>query len=244
VTASRAVLLDLDGTLTDGVGGPALPGAIDAVRRLRARVPVRFVTNTTSRTPRLARRRAVARGVRCRDRRHRQPDERRARRARRARPRGGDPARRARLAPELSWYRPTTPERARSVLLATEGHDLSIGDLAPAIEALLGGARLYTLQATGCSSATAAWSPTPARWRRSWVTRPRSPGRTSAAVPAALRAGRRLAGVAIAELAMCGDDASSMRQVRSRPGSARACWCGPGSTGPARRPASRRRRAA
>jgi ribonucleotide monophosphatase NagD (HAD superfamily) len=50
VSAIRGVLLDLDGTLTDGVGGPALPGALEAVRRLRARAPVRFVTNTTSRT--------------------------------------------------------------------------------------------------------------------------------------------------------------------------------------------------
>jgi HAD superfamily hydrolase (TIGR01458 family) len=147
VSAIRGVLLDLDGTLTDGVGGPALPGAIEAVRRLRARAPVRFVTNTTSRTRAfladalsragfgaeaddIVNPMSVARVVLL-ERAHAEgillaaPDS----------------------LPELSWFRPTAPERARSVLLATEGHDLTIGDLAPAIEALLGGARLYTLQA-------------------------------------------------------------------------------------------------
>src|SRR6185295_15307459 len=42
------VCLDVDGTLTDGVGGPALPGAAAALRRLRNALPVRLVTNTTS----------------------------------------------------------------------------------------------------------------------------------------------------------------------------------------------------
>ena len=41
------VCLDVDGTLTDGVGGPALPGAADAMRRLRTAMPVRLVSNTT-----------------------------------------------------------------------------------------------------------------------------------------------------------------------------------------------------
>ncbi|TMQ52790.1 MAG: TIGR01458 family HAD-type hydrolase, partial [Candidatus Eisenbacteria bacterium] len=44
----RLVCLDIDGTLTDGVGGPAIPGAVQAVRRIRERMPVRLVTNTTS----------------------------------------------------------------------------------------------------------------------------------------------------------------------------------------------------
>ena len=44
----RLVCLDVDGTLTDGASGPALPGAVEAVRALRARWPVRLVTNTTS----------------------------------------------------------------------------------------------------------------------------------------------------------------------------------------------------
>jgi phospholysine phosphohistidine inorganic pyrophosphate phosphatase len=45
----RGYLLDLDGTLYSG--GAAIPGAIDALARLRGRgVPYRLVTNTTSRS--------------------------------------------------------------------------------------------------------------------------------------------------------------------------------------------------
>src|SRR6266850_493379 len=44
----RLVCLDIDGTLTDGVLGPPIPGAAEAVRQIRKRVPVRLVTNTTS----------------------------------------------------------------------------------------------------------------------------------------------------------------------------------------------------
>src|SRR5580765_2070662 len=43
-----AVCLDIDGTLTDGVRGPAIPGVSAATRLLRAAFPVRLVTNTTS----------------------------------------------------------------------------------------------------------------------------------------------------------------------------------------------------
>ena len=208
MTAVRAVLLDLDGTLTDGVGGPALPGAIDAVRRLRARVPVRFVTNTTSRTRAwladalsragfgaetgdIVNPMSVARVVLA-ERGHAEgillaaPDS----------------------LPELSWYRPTTPERARSVLLATEGHDLSIGDLAPAIEALLGGARLYTLQAnrlfqrdgrlvsdTGPLAAFLGYA-AEVPWENLGKPSPLLFGQVAGSL-----------GVPIAELAMCGDDA-------------------------------------
>lgn len=47
-----AYLLDLDGTLY--TGDAAIPGAVDALARLRARgVPFRFVTNTTSRSRRM-----------------------------------------------------------------------------------------------------------------------------------------------------------------------------------------------
>lgn len=52
------VLLDLDGTLQQD--GTALPGAVDAVARLRSSgLPVRFITNTTRRS-----RREVAEGLR------------------------------------------------------------------------------------------------------------------------------------------------------------------------------------
>jgi HAD superfamily hydrolase (TIGR01458 family) len=49
MTSPRAYLLDLDGTLYSG--GAAVPGAAEAVARLRERgVPYRLVTNTTSRS--------------------------------------------------------------------------------------------------------------------------------------------------------------------------------------------------
>src|SRR5882762_6268113 len=46
----RLVCLDIDGTLTDGILGPPIPGVAEAVRevRERLRLPVRLVTNTTS----------------------------------------------------------------------------------------------------------------------------------------------------------------------------------------------------
>lgn len=142
----RAVLLDVDGTLTDGIGGPAIPGAVDALQRLARRVPFRYVTNCTSWsramltaglaregfplpegalvTPTvLAQRVLVARG-----------DDS-----------GVLIAEPATLA-DLGWYRVTAPEEARSVLLASEAHELTIAELQPAVEALLAGARLYTLQ--------------------------------------------------------------------------------------------------
>lgn len=49
MTACKGVLLDIDGVLA--VSWRALPGAIDAVAQLRALgLPMRFLTNTTSRT--------------------------------------------------------------------------------------------------------------------------------------------------------------------------------------------------
>ena len=44
----RGVLLDLDGTVYQG--GALVPGAAGAVAALRARLPVRFVTNTTTKS--------------------------------------------------------------------------------------------------------------------------------------------------------------------------------------------------
>jgi HAD superfamily hydrolase (TIGR01450 family) len=139
----RLICLDVDGTLTDGASGPALPGVVEAVRALRARWPVRLVTNTTSvpfdalaahltglglldspsnlYTPVMAARRALpARGH----------------------DRGiliADPGQRA----DYAWFRedPTGP----AVLLATEAHDWRVGDFQPAFRRLLEGAAFYTL---------------------------------------------------------------------------------------------------
>lgn len=52
MTHCKALLIDIDGVLS--VSWKALPGAVDAVNRLRALgVPMRFLTNTTSRTRRV-----------------------------------------------------------------------------------------------------------------------------------------------------------------------------------------------
>src|SRR5919107_3997274 len=49
LTPPRGYLIDLDGTLY--AGGAAIPGAADALQRLRQqRLPIRLVTNTTSRS--------------------------------------------------------------------------------------------------------------------------------------------------------------------------------------------------
>jgi HAD superfamily hydrolase (TIGR01458 family) len=48
LSAIRGLLLDLDGVVT--VGGAPLPGSLDAIARLRAKkIPIRFVTNTSTR---------------------------------------------------------------------------------------------------------------------------------------------------------------------------------------------------
>jgi HAD superfamily hydrolase (TIGR01458 family) len=142
----RAILVDIDGPVTDGVGGPALPGAAAAVHAIAERGPFRFVTNTTSR-PRADLVRALGReGFPVGEETIVTPATL-ARKvlAERGDDRGvliADP----RSLVDLSWYAVTEPDSARSVLLASEAHDLAIGELNPAVAALLRGARLYTLQ--------------------------------------------------------------------------------------------------
>ena len=46
----RLVCVDIDGTLSSGIGGEPLAGAARALQRLRAQLAVRLVTNATSRT--------------------------------------------------------------------------------------------------------------------------------------------------------------------------------------------------
>ena len=142
--AIRLVCLDVDGTLTEGVGGPVLPGAAEAVRRIRAQLPVRLVTNTTSAPHRalaqhllglglldkpeaLVTPATVARSV-LTGRRHA----------------SGllyvDPEARE----DFEWFE--RDELGPAVVLATEGHYLSVADLQPAFWRLLEGATLYTLQ--------------------------------------------------------------------------------------------------
>jgi HAD superfamily hydrolase (TIGR01458 family) len=142
--ATSVVCLDVDGTLTDGVRGPAIPGATAAVRVLRAAFPVRLVTNTTS-VPqaRLAR---YLMGLGLLD----EPEAMftPAAVARRVLPARGHDAGILILEPEaredFAWFRedPAGP----AVVLASEAHSLRIADLQPAFRRLLEGASLYTLQ--------------------------------------------------------------------------------------------------
>ncbi len=142
----RAALLDIDGTLTDGMGGPALPSATQAVYALKAKMPVLFVTNGTS-WPRATLTQALAReGMPVGEHDVITPTVL----ARRVLTERGDDRGVLIAEPgtlqDLAWFTVTGPDDAKSVLLATEAHDLPIRDLMPAVEALLHGAKLYTLQ--------------------------------------------------------------------------------------------------
>ena len=142
----KALLLDIDGCVVTGIGREALPGAVGAVTRLRERWPLRFVTNTTSRT------RAWLFGALRRSGFELEEEDvvtptALARKVLTAR----DEARGILLAdeeslPDLEWFETTAVEEARSVLVATEAHGRKIEDLREAVLALRGGARLYTLQ--------------------------------------------------------------------------------------------------
>lgn len=141
----RLVCLDVDGTLTASVSGPALPGAAEAVARLRARVPVRLVTNTTSRSHAWLAAHLVSEGVLDDPASLVTP----AVLARRVLPDRGHAAGILLLEPgareDFGWFeeRPGGP----AVLLGTEAHDRRIADLQEPFRALLDGARLYALQA-------------------------------------------------------------------------------------------------
>ena len=140
----RLVCLDIDGTLTDGVMGPVIPGVVEALRAIRARLPVRLVTNTTSVPHRVLAERLAEQGL---------LDEPKSLVtplvvARRVLPERGhargllfvEPAARE----DFSWF--TEDPSGPAVVMATEGHDLTIADLQPAFRRLLEGAALYALQ--------------------------------------------------------------------------------------------------
>src|SRR6267378_2776689 len=140
----RLVCLDIDGTLTDGVQGPAIPGTAEAVRKIRERIPVRLVTNTTSVPHRALAERLIEQGFLDTPSALVTP----ATVARRVLPGRGHAGGLLYAEPgaleDFDWFRhdPTGP----AVLLATEGHDLRLADLQPAFRRLLEGAAFYTLQ--------------------------------------------------------------------------------------------------
>lgn len=140
----RLVCLDIDGTLTDGVMGPVIPGVVGAVHAIRTRLPVRLVTNTTSVPHRVLAARLTEQGLLEDAGSLVTP----AMVARRVLPKRGhargllfvEPGARE----DFTWF--TEDPAGPAVVLATEGHDLRIADLQPAFRRLLEGANLYALQ--------------------------------------------------------------------------------------------------
>jgi len=138
------VCLDVDGTLTDGVAGPALPGAAPAMARLRAALPVRLVTNTTS-VPHSALARHLI-GLKLLDAAESLWTPVSV--ARRVLAERGHDAGillvEETAREDYTWFRedPSGP----AVVLATEAHGYRVADLQPAFRRLLDGATLYALQ--------------------------------------------------------------------------------------------------
>ncbi|HLQ67178.1 MAG TPA: HAD hydrolase-like protein [Candidatus Limnocylindrales bacterium] len=138
-----AVCLDVDGTLTDGVRGPALPGAVEAVQALRAKLPLRLVTNTTSVPHAELAQALIGQGLLD------TPDSlwTPVLVARRELPARGhdsgvliaDSGQRE----EYAWFREDA--HGPAVLLATEAHGWRVADLQPAFRRLLEGAAFYAL---------------------------------------------------------------------------------------------------
>ena len=202
----RVICLDVDGTLTDGVLGPPLSGAVDALQRLRARSPVRLVSNTTSTPHRVYAAKLLAQGL---------LDEPSslvipATAARRILTDRGHHAGLLLVEPEArqdyDWFHedPGGP----AVVLATEAHDLTIRELQPAFRRLLEGAAFYTLQRNrffrrGVSYVTDL-GPVAAFLSYASGREPETIGKPS---PLLYDAIARDAGVRREELVMVGDDA-------------------------------------
>lgn len=140
----RLVCFDIDGTLTDGMLGTPLEGAAEAVARLRAALPVRFVTNATSLRRRRIFEHLAAHGF-TRDPTELETPLTAAERVLRARGHDAglliaEPETRA----EASWFREDAA--GPSVLVGGEVHGLTIAALQPAFRRVLDGAAFYTVQ--------------------------------------------------------------------------------------------------
>ncbi|RMF72410.1 MAG: HAD family hydrolase [Acidobacteria bacterium] len=205
----RAVLLDIDGLLTRGVGGPAFDGGPEAVAAVAGRWPVRYLTNATSRTRRSIASHLAAEGYPARAETVFTP----AALAQRVLPgRGHDRGillADSGAAEDLAWFTPLDdPEHAPAVLLASECHDRRIADLQPAVRALRRGARLYALQANRVFRKDGRlWTdlgPVAAFLGYAADCGWESFGKPS---PAAFEAAARDLGVGLGDLVMVGDDA-------------------------------------
>lgn len=202
----RLICLDVDGTLADGIGGEALPGAADAVRRLRALAPVRLVTNTTSRAHRSVAAWLAGLGL------LESPGDlvMPATVAARVLPARGHGAGILLAEPgareDFAWFR--EDPRGPAVLLASEAHDRTVADLQPAFRALLRGAALYALQANRYyrkrGDLVTDLGPVAAFLSYASGRRPEILGKPSPLLFDALAAA---AGATLAEVVMAGDDA-------------------------------------
>jgi HAD superfamily hydrolase (TIGR01458 family) len=137
-------LLDIDGTLTRGLGGPPIEGAVEAVARLGRQLPLRLVTNATSRPLDTLLSWLRELGL-LRDAGELVTPVTTARRVLEARGHAAglllvDPACRG----DYGWF--TEDPEGPAVLLGTQAHELTVGGLQPAFRALMSGAKLYTLQ--------------------------------------------------------------------------------------------------
>lgn len=137
------VCLDVDGTVLDGIDGPLLPGALDAIAALRRRSPLRFVTNASCFTRAHVAKHLLSLGV-IEDERELFTPASVAGEVLRARghDRGvlllADAA-----ADDWTWFR--RDGSATAVVIASEGWSLTIEQLQPAFRALMAGAAFYTL---------------------------------------------------------------------------------------------------
>lgn len=140
----KLVCVDVDGTLAEGIDRNALPGMSEALGTLRTALPVRLVTNATSRPHRQLVEHLTGQGL-LEDPEALVTPATAARRILAAR--GHDAGLLlvdARVREDFAWFRQEAEGPA--VLLGTEAHDLCIADLQPAFRALLEGAAFYTLQ--------------------------------------------------------------------------------------------------
>lgn len=138
------ICLDVSGTVVRGSTGPALDGAVDALRRLGRDWPLCFVTNVTSRTHGQLAEHLGGLGLlddpdalytpSATARRVLQPDGRDA----------GVLLVDGPAAADFGWFRRDAD--GPTVLLGTEGHGLRVEELQPAFRRLLDGADLFALQ--------------------------------------------------------------------------------------------------